>query len=221
MDLFTQHYPDPARPEHSAYYYWYRFMQLIEGYGRKHPLWKDFGDVRMPFWDWWVACGESLFMTGLKDGVWELIDEGDFKRARDDGAFVLRIDADCSRKHLLMMFKDFLDEKRIASSPGRKPHRDEVQFARYPFYQRPDASSLRTILDVWNRRHPRSDTKPPTLYSIGVELRLQPESVILRTDEPDIVDVKRNVMNATVSRYERWGRNILVNVAQGLFPKLK
>lgn len=215
MDLFTQNYPEEGNFEKSAYYYWYLFMQLIEDYRRGHPLWKDFGDVRMPFWEWWVAHGEDLFATGQKYGVLELVTNGDIQQARSEGAYLLRIDPDCTRDYINLMFRDFLDEKGISKGAGRKQHKDEVKLARYPFYQRPDIDSLKKSLDAWKLRHqhPR-----PTLYNIGLQLGLCPDHIIEGKDDLNKAS-KLNVMNATVSRYLRWAENIKQNVAKGIFPK--
>lgn len=212
-----QHDPEEGAFEKSAYYYWYLYMQLVEGYGPKHPLWRDFGDVQMPFWDWWCAHGEDIFATGEKSGVEELVSDDDIQKARSDGAYVVRVDPDCTRDYLMFYFQDFLDEKGIRTTAGRRQHKDEVKFARYPFYQRPDVKSLRITLEVWKLRQqlPR-----PTLYEIGRKLRLNPSAVINdKKDTEAIKTDKKNVMNATVSRYLKWATNIKDNVAKGIFPK--
>lgn len=219
MDLFTKHYPEQANPEGSAYFYWYEFMRLIDGYDKSHALWGDFGDLSTSFWSWWIRRGEDLFMTGLPEGVEEVVGEEQIAKARSDGAYLVRVDGECSRAYLVERFKDFLIEKKISANAGRLPHAHEVHRAKYPFYQRPDVDSLRTILAVWKLRNaPKS--KMPTLYEIGVELKLNPTAIIKSDDPPHTKRDKRNVMNATVGRYQRWGKNIILNAALGIFPKL-
>jgi hypothetical protein len=193
-------------------------MQLVEDYKSGHPLWKDFGDVRMPFWEWWIDHGEDIFMTGEKMGVWELESDEDIRQARKEAAYIVRIDPDCTRDYLVSLFRGFLDEKGIGKGAGRKEHKDEVKFAKYPFYQRPDVGSLRLSLEVWERRHKQPR---PTLYEIGCQLDLCPDQVIRKKDTKDERADKMNVMNATVSRYLRWAKNIKQNVALGIFPKNK
>lgn len=212
-----QHYPEEGKFENSAYYYWYLYMREVGDYGPKHPLWEDFGDVQMPFWDWWCAHGEDIFATGEKSGVEELVSDDDIQQARSEGAYVVRVDPDCTRDYLMFYFQDFLDEKGIRPTAGRRPHKDEVKFARYPFYQRPDVKSLRITLDVWKLRQQQPK---PTLYEIGRKLRLNPSAVINDKKDTDAIKAdKKNVMNATVSRYLKWATNIKENVAKGISPK--
>lgn len=215
MDLFTKHYPRKGKLEESAYYYWYLYMQRLDGYGRRHRLWKDFGGVNMPFWDWW-RTHEELFRTGAKYGVLELKTDAEIREARSEGAYVVRIDPECTREYLMRYFREFLDEKKIHKGVGRRKHQDEVKYANYPFYKRPDVKSLRISLDVWNLRHQQPK---PTLYEIGVKLKLCPNHVI--NDKKDVQAVqtdKMNVMNATVSRYLRRAETTLLYIGGGLFP---
>lgn len=215
MDLFTRHYPEPGKEEDSAYYYWYRCMQLVEGYGPRHSLWPEFGDVNMPFVDWWIAHGEMLFMTGEHYGVWELKDSADIDQARKDGAYLLGIDPDCTREYLLAMFRDFLDGKQISPSAGRKRHSKEIKFARRGFAQRPSVQVLKDALRVWEYRQQNE----ASLYDTGCALNLCSSYVVKKSDPPDVKRDKRNKMRATVSRYERYARNLIKNVAEGVFPK--
>ncbi len=223
MDLFDRHYPEEGRFEESAYYYWYRYMNLVEGYGPRHPLWVDFGDVKMPFWEWWCAYGEDLFMTGEKPGFQVLASERDIQDARKDGAYIVRIDPDCTRNYLMFYFREFLREKNIREVAGRRLLKEEMKFARYPFYQRPDVKSLRISLDAWELRKkmtgPENKKHVHTLYQIGCLLKVNPSAVIKKNDVATDRLLKKNVMNATVSRYLKWAENIKKNVAKGIFPK--
>ena len=217
MSQFVLHYPEEGKLEESAYYYWYRYMQLVENYGSQHPLWNDFGDVKMPFWDWWCAHGEDIFMNGEKDGVKRLDSNQEIAEARSDRAYIVRIDPDCPRDYLMYAFNLFLDENGIHPRTGRKPHKEEVRFCKYPFYRRPDIESLKNTLKVFEARQ----RKPrPTLYEIGRQLGLRPEYDIKEDeDTSETKELKRNRMNATVGRYHRWATYIKANVATGIFPK--
>lgn len=217
MDLYHLHYPTEDKPEDSAYYYWYRYMRLVDGYGPKHPLWADFGDIKhMSFWDWWCEH-ELIFMTGELPGVEELTSDEEIELARSEGAYIVRVDPSCTRDYLRFYFEGFLDEKGIRNTAGRRKHEDEVKFAMYPFFQRPDIRSLKKSLEVLELRMKKKPDRP-TLYEIGVALKLNPSAVIKKKDPPATVTAKKNVMNATVSRYEKWGKTILENVSKGLFP---
>lgn len=129
---------------------------------------------------------------------------------------MLRIDPECSREYLIQYFREFLDEKDIRKGSGRRRHQDEVKYAKYPFYKRPDVKSLRISLDVWNLRHQQPK---PTLYEIGFELKLCPNHVINEKKDVQAVQTdKMNVMNATVSRYLRRAETIFLYLGGGLFP---
>lgn len=220
MDLFTKHYPEEENIEASAYYYWYAFMQKIDDYGPKHPLWKDFGDISQPFWDWWIDRGEDLFMTGSKLGVMRLENDEEIATARAEGAVLLRVDTDCDRGYLLDVFKELLDECKVVNTPGRKKHQREVLFAKYPFHQRPNVDTLKKTLAVWDRRHPPAPHKRMKLYEIGLELKINPSCRPEPNDDADKKLEKREILTATVSRYERWARHIIKNVGLGVFPKM-
>lgn len=216
MDLYLKHSPDDMPFEDSAYYYWYLFMQQVEGYSPKHPLWKDFGDVCMEFWEWWCTHGESIFSTGNELGIWQLDTDEEIKKARRDGALIVRVDTNCTRDWLLNYFNEFLDDNKIGKKIGRRKHAEEVKGALYPFYQRPDVNALRKTWEVWEMR----DQEPrPTLYEIGVALNLNYSAVIKHGDTKAIITEKKNLMNATTSRYLRWAKNIIRNVGKGKFPK--
>lgn len=217
MDLFDQHEPVAGKFEQSAYYYWYRYMQLVEGYGPGHPLWEDFGDVQLPFWNWWCSYGEDLFMTGENPGFDELVTDEDIQQARADGAYIVRIDPGCTRDYLALAFRDFMEERGIRKVVGRRKMEEEGKFARRRFAQRPDIRSLRFSLEAWLLRQ-QKDPKL-TLYQIGCLLKVNPSAVIRKKDTAADRLIKKNTMNATVSRYLRWAKNIKKNVAKGLFPK--
>jgi len=220
MDLFTKHYPDKENIEASAYYYWYAFMQKLDDYGPKHPLWKDFGDIRQPFWDWWIERGEDLFMTGSKLGVMRLENDEEIATARAEGAVLLRVDTDCDRGYLLDVFKELLDECKVVNTPGRKKHQREVLFAKYPFHQRPDVDTLQKTLTVWNLRHPPASVKRMKLYEIADLLMIESKYDESAKECSYSRLLKRQVLTAAASRYERWARHIIKNVGLGVFPKM-
>lgn len=225
MDIFDLHYPESGaskeKNEKSAYYWWYRYMQLVDGYGRKHPLWKDFGDVRKPFWDWWCDHGEDIFMTGAKSGVEEATTDEEIAQARAEGAYIVRVDSNCSREYLERTFRAFLDEKKFSKRPGRKKATEETEFepARRPFEKTPDHRSLANsfkVLEKWLEKE-RNNEKM-TLYEIGAAVGVNPSAIIQKGDPPSTQRDKKNSMNATVSRYLKWGKSILAGVSIGKFP---
>jgi hypothetical protein len=214
MDLFFKHSPEFVKSEESAYYYWYLYMQLVEGYDEAHPLWEFFGNVNIPFKKWWIKHQE-IFQTGLELGVWELETNKEIKEAQEEGAIILRLDKDCSRQYLLECFKEIMDVHEIGTKAGRKDHKAETNMAKFPFYQRPEVRLLKKTYDVLIMRSRRPT---PTLYEIGCTLKLNPSAELIGKNDPSKSD-KINRMNATVSRYLRQANQIKANVAKGDFPK--
>lgn len=214
MDQYLKHDPNRVKKEDSAYYYWYLYMQLVKFYDEEHPLWEHFGNVDIPFKKWWLRH-EDVFMTGLELGVWEIETIKELKEAHEQGAIILRLDKDCSRKYLLECFKEILDDHEIAMKPGRKNHKTETKMAVRPFYQRPDVRLLKKTYDVLILRSRRPT---PTLYEIGCILKLNPSAELVGENDPNKFD-KINTMNATVGRYLRQANQIKLNVAKGDFPK--
>jgi hypothetical protein len=156
-------------------------------------------------------------MTGEKPGFDELATDEEIQEARKDGAYIVRIDPDCPRDYLMFYFREFLREKNIRKGAGRRRLKEEMKFARYPFHRRPDVRTLRIALEAWLLRQ-QTDPKH-TLYQIGCLLKVNPSAVIRKKDTAADKLVKKNIMNATVSRYLRWARNIRQNVGNGIFPK--
>jgi hypothetical protein len=218
MDLYFLHEPTEDNLEASAYYWWFRFLQLLQKqkqYGREHPLWKEFGDAseKTSFWDWWDDH-YLLFMSGQL-GVHEVETAEDIEQARKEGAFLVRIDPGCTRDYLRSVFEDILDEKGIGITPGRRKHQHEVMNAKRPFERRPDVRSLKKSFEALELR-----LKDPqqTLYEVGKELKLNPSAVYKDRDLKSEKSAQKNRMNATVGRYLKWGKSILAGVAEGKFP---
>ena len=60
--------------------------------------------------------------------------------------------------------------------------------------------------------------KKKTMAQIGAELRLVPTAMPDIRDTASTAMLKRNVMQATVSRYYKDACNIIANTAKGEFP---
>ena len=210
------HYPEDGKIEESAYYWWYRFLQKVDGYGPSHPMWDEFRDVTEDFWDWWIAT-EDIFATGLPPGVEALASDADIEAAKKEGALIVRVDPKCTRHYLRFAFEEFLKEEDITDSPGRKKHEHEIQMAQRGFASRPDVRGLEKSMKVYELRIAEPGL---SLYEIGVRLKLNPNAVVkkgmLKKERAD----KINVMNATVGRYWRNALSIIEHVGKGKFPVL-
>lgn len=217
MDLYWMHYPEDGKVEKSAYYWWYRFLQKVDGYGPSHPMWDEFGDVAQDFGDWWIAV-ERIFMTGLPPGVVRLVSDAEIKEAQKEGAMIVRVDPQCTRHYLRCSFDAFMQDEDITDSPGRKKHEQETQMAQRGFATRPE---VRGLEKCWRVHELRTAEPNLSLYEIGIRLNLNPNAVVTKRMLPKIKAGKINVMNATVSRYWRQALSIIDHVGRGEFPVLK
>lgn len=201
-------------------------MQLAQQedlYGPTHRLWDEFGDTlttgasidedETDFWHWWNR-NQLSFQSGQL-GVWVIETDEEIATARKEGAVLIRLDRECTRDYLRFNFEETLKELNIGVKPGRRKHQHEVMNAKRPFEKRPDVRSLKKSFQVLEMRL----SKPkPTLYEVGKALGLNPSAEYADDDLPTEKSEQRNRMNATVSRYERWGKNILNGVLIGKFP---
>lgn len=224
-DLYGRHYPntDEESWKKSGYYWWYRFMQKVEGYGPDHPLWKDFGDVHQPFMDWWIEH-EDIFLPRF-GGVAELKTDADIEAARKDGAIIVRVDPEiCSWDALQEQFQWVLEDNNIAKpARGRQKHETvaEVGPDRYGFASRPEVrdglGGLAMCMKVYEERIANPDM---SLYDIAVKLKINESTRItddmLPKQQSDII----NNISASVRRYLRDAESIIEHVGQGKFPVL-
>jgi len=230
MDLIFLHNPEEFpedRPlEDSAYFWWFRFMQLAQKkglYGPTHPLWDEFGDTlttgapldedETDFWHWWNR-NQLSFQSGQL-GVWVIETDEEIATARKEGAVLIRLDRECTRDYLRFNFEETLKELNIGMNPGRWKHQHEVMNAKRPFAKRPEVRSLEKSFKVLEKRLQRPQ---PTLYDVGKELKINPDAVYKDSDIRSQKSAQTNRMNATVSRYERQGKKILAGVLEGKFP---
>lgn len=230
MDLFFLHNPgnfdDDRTLEDSAYYWWFRFMQLAQKekrYGPAHPLWDEFGDTlttgappdeeETDFWHWWDR-NWKLFESGQL-GVWVMETDEQIAEAKKEGAAIVRIDRGCPRYALRFFFEHTLEELGIGLKPGRRKHQQEVVNAKRPFEKRPECRSLKKSFRVLEMRLQRPQ---PTLYDVGKDLHINDNAIYKDDDPPKIRFSKRNTMQADVGRYERQGKKILEGVLEGKFP---
>ena len=81
----------------------------------------------------------------------------------------------------------------------------------------PDCLTLKILLDVYDLLNVSEEVRP-TLYEVGVQLKLSPQSVITQDDTPKDIRDKATAMNSLVSRYYRWSRELIKNAEEGFFP---
>ena len=225
-DFYFSHNPWDHRLdlEKSAYYWWYRFMQKVKGYGPNHALWDDFGDVRQKseyveedFWYWWLEH-QTMFEPRGSLGVWEQETDADVKAARKEGAFIVSVDPNETRDRLMFDFDCILKEKGIGNRRGRRPHKKESQ-GKHSFIARPDHRSLRLAFLVYEA-YERRKVEKTTLYKIGEQLGVNKRALVTDDMKADVRRQKKNIMNVMVTRHYKNALSIIKHIGKGEFPVL-
>lgn len=211
----------------NAYLYWFLFMQQVAGYGKKHPLWADFGKIKdRSFDDWFEETGYELFTDDFFNDLQEIADADEYDRISSDPRYMIfYVDQYAPASSLLFWFKEIVlgwgEGSKKNGKKGRTTHRKETELreadrARYTFAQRPDVPALRTIYKCWIYKKEHPDKR---LCDMALALKL--------VDKNDIETIKgekfvkkdaKPTVNAAMSRYMRKARNIIKNIEQGKFP---
>lgn len=226
MSLFSKHYINAVFDQkqlQSGYYYWYLFMREVPKYGPKHKLWKDFGDVSVPFDEWFSDDRvDKLFNDGYWQGVKQIKSVGEFKRAAAEDYLVISLNLSIPRSQLIQLIRLELAnvdcEQNLPASQGRREHDIERGKAKYTFWQRVDTTSLKATYDCWIyfKENPHA-----TLYDIGKALNLIPPSQKITADirkQKAVVSQRKSVVNSNISRNLRRARKLIENVGIGIFP---
>jgi hypothetical protein len=211
---------DEKAAENTGYFWWFKFMQLVEGYDSNHPLWKDFGELKRPFIDWFEDVGYALFDDGAWPAVTDLWDEKDYERAREKGFVIVAIDPSASYREIMRQIGYALEVTTGTAKKGRRSHEDEIapdkgKHARYSFAQRPDVLSLSIIYRCWVYKQ---ENAKASLYEVGEACNVLGKNKIKSGDSPAVIADKKRIVNATVSRYLRKARKLIENVQWGDFP---
>jgi hypothetical protein len=205
--------------QNTGYFWWYKFLGLVEGYNSEHPLWKDFGDLQKPFIEWFDDVGYDLFNDGSLPPACEVSDVNDYQLMVDKQFLVIAVDPHASYREI-MRHIGYVLEMPGAAKRGRRSHEDEIApdkstFARYSFAQRPDVLSLSIIYNCWCCK---KENRQATLYEVGEACNVLGKNRIKKTDSPAVIADKKRIVNATVSRYLRKARKLIDNVEWGDFP---
>lgn len=213
----------------SAYYLWWRFLRLHEGYRRTcekggkglyAKLYNDFGDVHATeFKEWWTTNGRGMRLfseppspTGivaLSDrDLADLVVEG-----RDERTLIVAIPLDYQRRMITKAFNKLLTQHFTRKLGDKRVHESR---ARYPLAMVPDVAALQVTLECYELRkeHPE---KPLwwIAQQVGVSARLT--AAELAGTGGNTVSKKAS-MTAGVSRKLRHAATIIEGVGRGIFP---
>jgi hypothetical protein len=231
----TKHKPSAIHlQQRSPYYWWWAFLRRSADYlsccerggvGELASLYADFGDIRSDdFRIWWGAPnnkGEYLFAEEPLELSVQKIDTADElgKRWGCNVLFVA-VNMDLGRRHLQKKFADLLQAEHKGKR-GRKSLQTAASTARYPLHRNFTQHSLKVMLDAYdaviaNDLLPKEQRKP--LWAIGESLKLVPNAMPHKWDNPYDTRKKHATMTMTVSRYVKQARAIIANTAKGQFP---
>jgi len=194
-------YPSWTR---SPYYWWYEYLKRVKGYGPKHPLYKDFGDLTGDFMEWWDNNAERLFaepgisrVTGNRTKK-ELILTIPLTLTLRDATF--QINRMLKREHYSFFYSQLLEKKKTRK--GRKSPKKSK--AKYPLYVTPVIHGLQKVLKVY-------DWKQEGLTHVEIARKLK-----ILNDETEYSKRKARI---SVSRDLKHAKGYLKNVEKGVFPK--
>lgn len=220
--------------ELSAFYFWWSFLKLHEGYaetcrkngkGAYAKLYADFGNVHdIEFKDWWTGKvgdetrGVYLFAeppapTTVKalsrEEVLQIIDAG-----VEDEVLLVAIPMSYSRRVISKRLGGVI---RDHHGRGRGQKRLSESKARYKLLSIPDADSMGKVLKCHSLRqqHPKMP-----LWEIAHRARLGQlvsEAELMGSDKQGLSAVKA-ALTAAASRKLRHAELIIDGVGKGLFP---
>lgn len=231
----TKHKPSPIHlQQRSPYYWWWAYLRRNADYlaccerggvGELAELYADFGDVRSDeFRTWWGAPnnkGDYLFAEEPLELSVQKIDAADEMNKRwGCNVLFVAVNMDLGRRHLQKKFAELLQTEHKGKR-GRKSLQTAASTARYPLHRNFTQHSLKVMLNVYdavaaNDTLPKEQRKP--LWAIGESLKLVPNAMPHRWDNPYDTRKKHATMTMTVSRYVKQARAIIANTAKGQFP---
>jgi len=221
----------PSRQEESPHYWWWAYLRRNKDYlatcenggvGKFTKLYEDFGDVRGDeFRLWWRAKGVQLFAEPMSIYKFKELDsKNDVPEnwSKDDFIF-LQVPLTYDKKSLKKYFHKLLMD-RHKRGRGRPTPKTRTSNAKYPLNRTYTIPNLRLCLQVYDRYlETRSGPNKLKLWELGVEMRLLPEDSMPSIND-DYADrlIKRNRLQATVSRYVKQAKTRIDKAANGQFP---
>jgi len=223
----------PSFQQRSPYYWWWAFLRRNDEYlaccarggkGKLSKLYQAFGDVKSDnFKYWWTEGERGARLFGEKPRpvkLSELAEPSEWDESwAPDKVMVVAVPLDISKRRLQSYFAELLKKRHMATR-GRRSNADLLKAtADYKLYRAVSIQTLRIQLAVWDAvTRSKLLPKKKTMAQIGAELRLVPTAMPDSRDTASTAMLKRNVMQATVSRYYKDACNIIANTAKGEFP---
>jgi hypothetical protein len=240
-----------AEVETSVYRWWYEFLRLSEDYWflcrqsrggeprtndkRFAQVYRDFGDVQLPFHHWWRIRGRRIFRETMAPSIVRLVNPNNvYPKSQSSrwGSLIIEVPLSLTRNRIMRQVGKILDEHE-----SERPRlRVEASNSKYPINPvRYQLHTLQTTHDVHclyreliqypearNLSRQERGFSPVNLdvdqFRIGRILHLNRAAERLIGDDREVAR-RKNTMRATVGRYLSRAKLLIANVELGEFPK--
>jgi hypothetical protein len=216
------------------------------GEGELAGLYADFGDVHTLSWSKWWPLHKKLFsgveprfyakvIPSIKHYAWTFADDQDdilgiYVNRHEPAKHVLKeVARILAADNKLKLELENLDLSKMAKRQQKRSigrPKFEGFYHQYGLagpMRLKEQNALMTVLKVYDacvhEDNKKKEGNKLYRYKIGESLKLKAD--IQRQSSKEVLDptVLNNRMTATVSRYYRWGKDIIKNVENGVFPK--
>lgn len=200
-----------VRDVDNPHYYWYETLQRSNEENWYNKLKSHLEKVDT--YEEWYGKYKSLFSGPTRAPVYIIQNVAQYAPI-DQYGLAISIQLAYPASEILESVKNLLKEHQ--TTHRRRPEFDDWADV-FELASQPDCPTLKILLDVYDLLNVADDVKP-TLYEVGVQLKLSPKSVITSDDTPKDIRDKTTAMNSLVSRYHRWSRELIANAEEGFFP---
>ncbi|MES2181293.1 MAG: hypothetical protein V4493_04250 [Pseudomonadota bacterium] len=193
------------------HYYWYETLQR----SNEENWWERLKTYlqKQETYEVWFEKYKKLF-SGPERLTVEVVESKEQYLPNDKFGITVSINLTYPTAEILDAMKSLLQEHQTTrvGTPDFDDCADVFQLA-----SQPDYHTLKVLLDVYDLLNVSEELRP-TLYEVGVQLKLSLQSVITHNDSPKDIRDKTTAMNSLVSRYYRWSRELIKNAEEGFFP---
>lgn len=197
--------------QNDIHYYWYETLQR----SNEENWWERLKTYlqKQETYELWSEKYKALF-SGPERLPIEVVQNKEQYLPNDKFGITVSINLTYPTIEILDAMKNLLQTHQTTrvGTPDLDDCSDVFQLA-----SQPDCATLKILLDVYDLLNVPEESRP-SLYDVGVQLDLSPQSVIADNDSPKDIRDKTTAMNSLVSRYYRWSRELIKNAEEGFFP---
>ena len=215
--------------EQSAYYLWWKFLQLNqkykeccenEGKGELSEMYKDFGDIyATDFKTWWQTGnrGINLFGEELMDKIRVVKKAEDLNF--DKGILTINIPIDLPKTFIINELNKILDKAGKKSAKLQTPDINKVSTAKYQIVGKSSQQSLERSFSIYTNKQKNQNK---SLWQCAIDAKCgflkEPDAKMSKKiNDEDIRRQKVNLQNIGTVYYKR-AEKIIREVEEGKFP---